>query len=457
MSSALAIAAVTAVLQYYLADMYGSVTDTVISAVKVSCLAPDQVRQQIEGQTPDNENQVNLFLHQVTPNAAWRNVGLASMSADGTTRLNSPPLALDLHYLLTAYGSQYWQAEALLGYALLMLQEAPVLTRDDIVNAMLKVSPPPAPPALAPPSYFPGTQLSPYLQTSGLADQVEMIKITPESMTREELAWLWTALKADYRPTFPFKVSVVLIQPELPSTLALPVLQTAFAPVKSQPEAVLPMQSPQILTVEVPTGQVGSQPGQTVTVTGVGLGGMNRVMLTNARYGLEIPCALTQASGESVSFALPLETLVQYPAGVYDLTVQLMDSTGTIVQVASSMLPIAIAPTFTGPATGAASGTGTMVTINSPSFAPAVWEGQEVVLALSTFLSAPYISMSAQAQPFTGPPNAAPATSLSFLFDSGLPTGVKLLARLQIDGVTSAMTFNISTFPPSFVGPTVTL
>ena len=55
-----------------------------------------------------------------------------------------------------------------------------------------------------------------------------MIKITPATLGREEMAWLWTALKADYRPTFPFQVSVVLLQPQQNTSLALPVLRRHF-------------------------------------------------------------------------------------------------------------------------------------------------------------------------------------------------------------------------------------
>ena len=127
------------------------------------------------------------------------------LDPDGMTRLKNPPLALDLHYLLTAYGSEDWEAEALLGYALLILHENPVLTRNDISTAIAKL-----------PTNDPGNPLSTPLGTVGLADQIEMLKITPATLGREEMAWLWTALKADYRPTFPFQVSVVLIRSQNP-------------------------------------------------------------------------------------------------------------------------------------------------------------------------------------------------------------------------------------------------
>jgi hypothetical protein len=459
MSNALAIAGVTAVLQYYLNNLYSqaNVASNFPSSVTVSCLAPDQVQNQIESGTPDTENQVNLFLHQVTHNAAWRNVDFASISADGTQRTGNPPLALDLHYLLTVYGSEYWQAEALLGYALMMLHEAPVLTRTDIANAIQQItgSPPPFPENPPPPPY-PANPLTGFLNTAGLADQIEMIKITPESMSREELAWLWTALKADYRPTFPFQVSVVLLQPDLTSSFALPVLQTVFAPaVDPKGQAAVPMQTPQILSIQVPSGQIGAEPGQTVTVTGVFLTGASQVSLTNARYGVQFTAPVAQSQAESLKFVLSPDASGEYPAGVYDLTVQFMDPTNTFVQTSTNTLQIAIAPGLPAQSatTSSPGGTATLVTINS--FSPVVWEGQDVVLALST-LSAPLTSVSAQAQAFVGPPNSPAVSSLSFLFDDTLPTGVGLLGRLQVDGVTSAVTVDTSVFPP-FLGPLVTL
>src|SRR5208337_4788108 len=130
-----------------------------------------------------------------------RNADLPSLGPDGKTKLKNPSLALDLHYLLTVYGSDNWQAEALLGCALLALHDNPVLARADIAAAFTAMfhTPPPN-----------TGHLAQFLLTSGLADQIEMIKITPSTLGREEMAWLWTALKADYRPTYPFQVTVVL-------------------------------------------------------------------------------------------------------------------------------------------------------------------------------------------------------------------------------------------------------
>jgi hypothetical protein len=434
MSTALAISGVTAILQFYLNNVYGTAVGF-SSPVSVSCKAPDQVKIGAAG-SADVENQVNLFLHQVTHNAAWRNSDLPSMGSNGSTRLKNPPLALNLHYLLTAYGSDDWQAEALLGYALMMLHEAPMLTRSDVSNALKTLT--------GPPQVYPLNPLSPYLAGTGLADQIEMIKIVPETLGREEMAWLWTALKADYRPTFPFQVSVVLMQPSLPATQALPVLRASFAP--------QPMQTARIDGVQYAAHQSAALPGDPVTVTGANLFGATRASITNQRYGIQLLPLVTQALGDSVAFTLPTELMQPFPAGVYQLTVQFLDTSGTVVQQTTNSIPFAVSPTLpTQTATTAAVPPTSLIAVTVNGITPDVYEGQSVSLALST-TAAPVVSKSAQAQPFTGN-----VSSLTFQFDAGLPVAVQLLGRLQVDGVTSQVQVTWSPFPPTFSGPWVTL
>jgi uncharacterized protein DUF4255 len=443
MSNALGIAGVTAVLQYYLTNLYASpsVSPNFPSGVKVSCLAPDQVQSDIvtPGKT-DTEHQVNLFLHQVTHNAAWRNQDFASMSSDGTLRLSNPPLALNLHYLLTAYGSKYWQSEALLGYALMMLHEAQVLTRQDIATAVQNLQ-------------HPHNALNGPIAYCGLADQIEMLKITPENLSKEEMAWLWTALKADYRVTFPFQVSVVLLQPTFGTSLALPVLQRVFGP--PQTDGPGPMQTPLIASITTPSLQPGAQAGDSVVVMGVNLAGATHVVVSNAHFGVQPPIAIPSgnALANAVTFTVPAASGDDYPAGAYDLEVQFRDSTGYVALQVTNSLPFGIAPTLpTGPPQflpSTTTGAGTTVTL--AIFSPPVLEGQTVQLALSN-TGTPLVSGLADAQPFT-----APATSLNFLFEPPLPTGVNLLARLVVDGVSSIIQADLTSHPPAFTAPLVTL
>ena len=134
MSTALAIAGVSAVLRDLLNDglVNGNVSGVLGSSVTVSLLAPDRVVP--TGGT--EASQLNLFLYGVTPNAGWRNEALPSRDGAGRARLSNPPLALDLHYLLSAYSAGDLHAEILLGYAMQLLHEMPVLTREAIRTAL---------------------------------------------------------------------------------------------------------------------------------------------------------------------------------------------------------------------------------------------------------------------------------------------------------------------------------
>ena len=209
MSTALAIASVTAVLRDLLNNglIDHDVTGVTGGNVTVTVLAPDR----IETTGPNAQSQLNLFLYQVAPNSGWSNVGLPSRDGRGE-RISNPPLALDLKYLLTAYGAEELHAEILLGYGMQLLHETPVLTRAAIRKALAL---PPVtnglPPALQ------------ALSTSELAEQVEQIKITPQSLTTEEVSKLWPAFGAKYRPTAAYQASVVLIESRRSTRSALPV------------------------------------------------------------------------------------------------------------------------------------------------------------------------------------------------------------------------------------------
>ena len=139
MSTALAIASVTAVLKDLLNngvidhDLASSVGEVVVSA-----LPPDRI--DALGTPADQKSRLNLFLYQITPNQGWRNVGLPSHDGRGE-RLSNPPLALDLHYLLTAYGLEEFHAEILLGYGMQLLHETPVLTRSAIRTSLAPPTP----------------------------------------------------------------------------------------------------------------------------------------------------------------------------------------------------------------------------------------------------------------------------------------------------------------------------
>jgi hypothetical protein len=428
MSNALAISGVTAVLEYLLTNTYAGAQ---LGAVTVSAIAPDLV-QAGSASGSDSALQVNLFMHQVTYNAAWRNVGQPSVAPDGSTRLSNPPLALDLHYLLTAYASEDCQAEALLGFAIQLMHEMPVIPRDQIALGL---------------GALPGSNIiCDLLAASGLADQIEMIKLTPATLGREELAWLWTALKADYRPTFPFQVSVVLIEPQFPTLSELPVLSRNIM-VQAGPK-------PQLWQVVPPAGQSTAAVGDTVTVTGTSLAGVNLVALSNPRLSIEYSLKPAGVTDSAVTFVVPNVPPddpnksppfhpKKLPAGVYSLSVLLTGVGKQIIQ-SSDPIPIAIAPLIsTASAPVVATNTeGFLVTVNCQ---PEVSPNQSVTLALGATMVPALIF-------------DAPLTSvLQFQFPSTLARGPQL-ARLCVDGVESPVKVNWSALPnPLFTGPMVTV
>src|SRR5262249_31857183 len=107
-------------------------------------------------------------------------------------------------------------AEILLGYGVQLLHETPVLTRDQLRTVLAPVSP------------VTGNLLpEPFgsLSAIDIADQVELIKISPVFLSTEELSKLWTAMQARYRPTMAYLVSVVLIQATDSVRSAPPVLK----------------------------------------------------------------------------------------------------------------------------------------------------------------------------------------------------------------------------------------
>ncbi len=408
----MAISGVTAVLEYLLNNVYSGAK---LGIVSVSAVAPDLIKSGSPSGS-DTPLQVNLFLHQVTYNAAWRNSGQPAVAADGKTRLGNPPLALDLHYLLTAYGSEDCEAEALLGFAIQFMHETPMIPRSQIALGL---------------NSLPGANpVSGLLATSGLADQFEMLKITPATLGREELAWLWTALKADYRPTFPFLVSVVLIEPQFATTDGLPVLSRNIT-AQTGP-------TPQLIEAMPPTGQAAATTGDIVTVSGKSLSGANRVALVQQHLGIQYnPFPPLTVTGTTASFAIPSDP-TNLPAGLYSLVMQFVDTSGRVVQSTNSV-PLSIAPTLSAP-TVVPNTSGFLITIHS---APEVLPSQSASLALG--------AMAVPAQIFD-----VKTAVLSFQFPSTLTSG-QHLARLRIDGVESPVSVNWAAVPPAFTGPWVTV
>jgi hypothetical protein len=228
MSNALAIAGVTAVLRDLLNDGLLNANADALGQVSVTALPPDRLEP--AGQAPTDR--LNIFLFQTSRNAAFANDRLPARDA-ASNRVSNPFLALDLHYILTATGSDELNAEILLGYGLQVLQENPVLSRaairTSLGSATVSVDGQILPPSLR------------LLAASDLADQIEQLRITsmvtdsarPDQI--ETLSNLWSAFSTALRPSSLFTVSAVLIESTRPTRAALPVLTLGgrTAPIRS--------------------------------------------------------------------------------------------------------------------------------------------------------------------------------------------------------------------------------
>ncbi|MDO9598368.1 MAG: DUF4255 domain-containing protein [Azoarcus sp.] len=435
MSNALAIAGVTAVLRDRLNDglVNHNVTGMLGSTVTVSVLPPDRVV--VEGSS--EASQLNLFLYQVTPNTGWRNEGLPSHDHSGRHRLTNPPLALDLHYLISAYSGGDLHAEILLGYAMQLMHEFPVLTREMIRTALN-------------PSPDVGLDLPPALRAladCGLADQLELLRITPQFLNTEEMSKLWTATLSNYRPTAAYQVSVVLIEATRPTRPTLPVLTRGEVDLVSGRErgvVVTPSLIPPLPMIEAVL-PADNQPvvllDQAVTLEGHHLDGSNReVHLRNERFDIAetLPASAPSAADRMV-FVIPAARANDFPVGVYDVTATVVRP-GDTAPRETNRLACVVAPNVTNlPQAVVRDGNDDAhITL---TFTPALQPGQRASLLIGQVEVAP--------ESFV-----APTTTLDFIVEDaeiGAP-----LARLRIDGIDSPVA-DRSTTPPSFYNYRVTI
>ncbi|GHH78860.1 hypothetical protein GCM10018793_30420 [Streptomyces sulfonofaciens] len=179
MSNALAIAHVTQALALLVEN---NLRPEIDMAVSVETRKPPA--------EPPPEPTINVFLYQVTPNAHLRNNDLVTRAADGTL-LKRAAAALDLHYVISAYGEENeLVGQRLIGSVVRTLHEFPALPRD-VVEAAAQL---------------------PYLQGSDLADAPQRVRFTPQVMDVDETSKLWGMLyQTPYTLSVVYQATLVLI------------------------------------------------------------------------------------------------------------------------------------------------------------------------------------------------------------------------------------------------------
>jgi Pvc16 N-terminal domain len=426
-SSPLAIGAVSAVLRNLLDNGLVDV-GVPLSPVAVTAVAPDR----IDLEDPEASASLNLFLYRTSSNQGWAEMGLPSFDGNGTA-LAHPPLALNLHYLLTAYGVADFEAEILLGYAMHLLHERPVLDRAAIRRAL---DPSPLGPSILPPAFQ-------ALTASDLADQLETLTVTPEPMDTEELSRLWSAIASHYRPTASYLVTVVLIEARKPSRTPLPVLSRGPVDLATgrdrgvvvEPSLLPPY--PTIVRVEPDDEQPAARLGEQVRLAGHHLSGTS-VVARFAHRLLDTPNEITvgaNADTTGVDLTLPTggTTAEDWPAGVYLVTVTLVrpDETEPRVTNVAAML---LAPE---PQLGTAvlvRDAATRRVTATLDVVPELRPAQDALLSLGGV---------------TAPVESHPAATSTLTFELGdVPDGDQWV-RLTVDGVESLLV-DRSADPPAF-------
>jgi hypothetical protein len=239
MSNFRAIATVTATLQRILqAAIQSDVPGAGVSTVRPS-----------EGaNTHLPATGVNLFLYQVAPNPHRGNLDLPTRRSEGDL-VQRPQVALDLHYLLSFYGDDLaLEPQRLLGSTVAFLHTQPLITRAQIEAAI-------------------ADNAKPFLANSDLADQPELVRFTPLTISLEELSRLWSVmLQVHYVLSVAYKASVVLVERQVSPRPSLPTRAVNLAAV--------PIRQPYIRQVIAQAGEgLPITPGAAVQVEGVDLQG----------------------------------------------------------------------------------------------------------------------------------------------------------------------------------------
>jgi hypothetical protein len=415
MSNALAIATVTTAL----AQIVRTAAQAAVNGADVATGRPDPAT--------NPSHRVHLFLYQVSPNAALRNADLPTRSHEAKV-LQRPQVALDLHYLLAFYGDENeLEPQRMLGAVVRDLHAKPLLTRQMITDA---------------------TASQPFLTDSNLVDAVEQVKLSPDSLSLDELSKLWSVfLQTPYALSVMYRATVVLIESEETAALALPVLKrgkddrgvdTFLGPFPTLDGMFIGEPDSVDLRPRPPSYR-SAQFGLAVVLKGSTLGG--DTMLVRFRHPrLPQPESVAASVGTSGEVRIDLPTLDdpdatkdKWAAGWY--AVEAAITKGDVEHTTNSLpLPLApriikITPTWPNPVVIGPNGNATVTIACSPKVLPAqtavmLLAGREVV---------------AESHPVT-------SDTLTFVIKNA-PTIQDEFVRLRVDGVDS-VPFKSAGVPP---------
>lgn len=393
MSNVLAIAATTRTLRNLLL-MQVPALDSELSDLEVTLQPPDVARKGI------SKAQLNVFLYQVVFNAAWRNMDMPARTRPGETA--QPALALNLHYLLTAWGRGDTDSDAIshrvLAAAMSTLHDKAVLDGNDIRSA---------------------------LPDNDLADQIERVRFTPLPQSVDDISKLWTAFQTNYRVSSAYEATVVLIDSQAPSRASLPVLKRG-----KQDRGVIDVPSTvaTLSSLALPHQQSSARLGDDLVLGGTQLTAVNAVVRFNS-LRLDAPVDVVPVAGDVAgTLRVHLADATQdadaptrWVPGIY--TLALLVQSPDLPALMSNEMPIALAPVITVSPLSAPVGDISLTV----TCMPRTRDGQRVFLVFGDQLLTPAA--------ITQPGDLHQPTSLTFKV-TGVLKGTYTV-RLRVDGADS--------------------
>lgn len=366
---------------------------------------------------------LNIYLYQVSYNSAWRNTDLPTRSSNAAV-VQRPQVALDLHYLLTFYGSEATlEPQRVLGSAVRTLHAHPLLSRSQIAAVIDDL-------VTADPDH--------YLRRSNLAGQIDLVRFTPLPLTLEELSKIWSVFfQTQYALSIAYQCSAVLIEAEETPRSALPVRERQIF--------VVPMRQVRIDTVE--PQMLTFAPVARIELRGSGLLDDDTVV----QFG-----AIEQAPEAG---STPTRLVVALPgglrAGVNAVQVTHRLPLGAAEPRARKSMASNVAAFVLRPRLNSATfsgGTDPRITVDAE---PRVGLRQQATLLLHQVVTPP-------AQPLTYmlTPRPRDAETDALIFDAdGVDNGTYLV-RLRVDGAESELEQVTDETQPNyreFIGPTVVI
>lgn len=163
----------------------------IIPGARVSTVRPDRL-----GKDGKMTRGLNIYLYRVTPNAQFRNIDMPMRDSSGGFE-RAPIMAVDLHYIMSAYGDETMlEPQILLAASISRLHEHSVLTANFIQQGVES-----------------GANI---VEDSDLEDQRPRVKILMDNLSTEDLSKIWSVLfQTPYQLSSAYVLGPVLLHSDV--------------------------------------------------------------------------------------------------------------------------------------------------------------------------------------------------------------------------------------------------